>query len=106
MSAPEQRQLVLHQNQSEIERLLNSHSLTNIQPSTSTETQSQEAQQIEENTLAPHDIRRILSAQRSTSNPASTNVQGSETEDRVIQGSDGKMYFRLNLHYRISKMQL
>ena len=47
MSAPEQRQLVLQQNQSEIEQLLNSHSLTNIQPSTSTETQSQEAQQIE-----------------------------------------------------------
>ena len=105
MPAPEQRQLVLHQNQSEIERLLNSHSLTNIQPSTSTETQSQEAQQIEENTLAPHDIRRILSAQRSTSNTASTNVQGSETEDRVIQGSDGKMYLRLNLHYRISSMK-
>ena len=52
MPGPEQRQLVLHQNQSEIERLLNSHSLTNIQLSTSTETQSQEAQQIEENTCS------------------------------------------------------
>ena len=105
ISVPEQRQLVLHQNQSEIERLLNSHSLTNIQQTPSTENQSQETQQIEENTLAPHDIRRILSAQRNTSTSTSSNVQGNELDNRVIQGSDGKMYFRLNLHYRVSNMR-
>ena len=105
ISVPEQRQLVLHQNQSEIERLLNSHSLTNIQQTPSTENQSQETQQIEENTLDPHDIRRILSAQRNTSTSTSSNVQGNELDNRVIQGSDGKMYFRLNLHYRVSNMR-
>ena len=34
-----------------------------------------------------------------------SNVQDNELDNRVIQGSDGKMDFRLNLHYRVSNMR-
>ena len=93
---PTERQLVIHQTENEIERLMNSHSLTNIRPSEDNQcpnTPSTQGNAVEQ--LAPHDTRGVLHTNRS-----STQDKPSQSSDlehppldptRVVHAPDGTL---------------
>ena len=89
---------------------MNSHSLTNIRPSEDNQcpntptTQSSAVAQ-----LAPHDIRRVLHTNRSSSQETPSKSSDFERSPldptRVVHAPDGALYYKLNLHYWVTKLK-
>ena len=87
----ESRDIILEQNKQEIERLLNSHSLTSTPQRATTN-------------LPVHDTRRVLSTKLSTPTPT---TQDSDSSDKILE-SDGKLYYRIknhNVSYHVSELK-
>ena len=81
----------MEQNKQEIERLLNSHSLTSTSQHATTN-------------LPPHDTRQVLSTKLSI--PTSTK-QSNNSSDKILE-SDGKLYYRIknhNISYHVSELK-
>ena len=85
------RDIILEQNKQEIERLLNSHSLTSTSQHATTN-------------IPPHDTRRVLSTKLSIPTPTK---QDHDSSDKILE-SDGKLYYRIknhNVSYHVSELK-